>query len=125
MNVIDALEQDFTIDLTTFGRHTGRPHRIEIWFLYHEGAAYITGTPGPRDWYANVLADPSIVFHLKESMRADIPGHAEVVADPDLRRNVFHAPNSDWYRTMAPVERLVHESPMIRCELRLDEATVL
>ena len=123
MTLTEALERDFTIDLTTFGRRSRQARRIEIWFLYFEGAAYITGTPGPRDWYANVLADPSIIFHLKESLCADIPGRAEVVADRDVRRQVFHAPNSDWYRTMAPIDRLVAESPMIRCDLRLDEAT--
>ena len=121
----EALERDFTIDLTTFGRRSSHPRRIEIWYLHFEGTAYITGTPGPRDWYANVLSNPTIIFHLKESLRADIPGHADAVKDPELRRKVFHAPNSDWYRTMEPVERLVNESPMIRCNLRPDEATLL
>ena len=125
MTPAEALARDFTIDLTTFGRHSGRPRRIEIWYLYFENAAYITGTPRPRDWYANVLSNTSIIFHLKESLRADIPGRAHDVTDPDLRRKVFYAPNSDWYRTMEPIERLVQESPMIRCDLRLGEATLL
>ena len=125
MTINEALARDFTIDLTTFGRRTGRPRRIEIWYLYLDGAVYITGTPGPRDWFANVLSNASIIFHLKESLRADIPGRAEVVTDPELRRTVFHAPNSDWYRTMNPIEELVRESPMIRCELDLAAATML
>ena len=125
MDLQTALERDFTIDLTTIGRKSGRPRRLEIWYLYLDDTPYITGTPGPRDWYANVLANPSIVFHLKESLRADIPGVASNVGDPDLRHRVFHAPNSDWYRSMASIDRLVSESPMIRCDLDLAAATVL
>lgn len=120
-----ALATDFTIDLTTIGRRSGRPRRIEIWYLYLDEVPYITGTPGPRDWYANVLASPSIVFHLKEALRADIPGTAAVIDDPELRRRVFHAPRSDWYRSMASIDRLVAESPMIRCDLELEAATLL
>ncbi len=121
----EALQQDFTIDLTTIGRHTGLPRRIEIWYLNLDGATYITGTPGPRDWFANVRADPAIIFHLKETLHADIPGRAEVITDPELRRRVFHAPNSDWYRTMEPIDVLVEQSPMIRCHLELEDATLL
>lgn len=124
VNLAEALERDFTIDLTTIGRRSGLPRRIEIWYLLHHGAIYITGTPGPRDWYANVLANPAIIFHLKESLRADIPGRAEVITDPALRHAVFHAPKSDWYRSMESVEVLVAESPMIRCDLRLEEAVL-
>lgn len=123
--VLAALARDFTIDLTTIGRRSGLPHRVEIWYLYFDQTPYITGTPGPRDWYANVLSDPTIVFHLKESVRADIPGVAEVVDDRELRHRVFHAPNSDWYRSTTTIDRLVSESPMIRCDLDLGAATVL
>lgn len=53
-----------TIDLTTIGRRSGRPSRIEIWWFYIEGTFIITGTPGARDWYANVLADPNVSIHV-------------------------------------------------------------
>ena len=124
MTPADALARDFTIDLSTTGRRSGRARRIEIWYLYLDEVAYITGTPVPRDWYANVLSDAAIVFHLKESLVADIPGRAVPITEPGLRRDVFHAPNSDWYREMAPIDHLVAESPMIRCDLRLEEAVV-
>lgn len=125
MDVRTAIERDFTIDLTTLGRRTGRPRRVEIWYLLHEDTPYVTGTPGPRDWFANVLADPQVIFHLKESITADIPGSARPVKDPDLRFAVFHAPRSDWYRSMTPIERLVAESPMIALDLDLDSAVIL
>lgn len=32
--------------LTTTGRHTGTPHRIEIWFSLHDGIVYILSGGG-------------------------------------------------------------------------------
>jgi nitroimidazol reductase NimA-like FMN-containing flavoprotein (pyridoxamine 5'-phosphate oxidase superfamily) len=49
-----ALASDRVIDITTTGRQTGQPRRIEIWFHRANGNYYITGTPGqePADWVA-------------------------------------------------------------------------
>ncbi len=85
-----ALTQDRVIDITTTGRKTGEPRRIEIWFHRVEGRYYITGTPGPaRDWYANLVAHPGFTFHLKESATADLPATARPVTDPAERRKVL------------------------------------
>ena len=66
-----ALELGDVIDITTTGRKTGRPRRIEIRFHNIDGHLYITGTPGrPRDWYANLLAHPEFTFHLKCDLAA-------------------------------------------------------
>ena len=54
-SIQQALERDRTIDITTMGGKTGQPRRTEIWFHNVEGRLYITGTPGRRDWYANLL----------------------------------------------------------------------
>src|SRR3712207_9019649 len=50
---------DRVIDITTTGRKSGQPRRIETWFHHLDGQIYLTGTPGPRDWYANLVANPS------------------------------------------------------------------
>ena len=71
-----ALERDRTVDITTKGRRTGKPRRKEIWFHNVDGRLYLTGTPGRRDWYANLLAHPEFTFHLKRSVRADLPAKA-------------------------------------------------
>jgi deazaflavin-dependent oxidoreductase (nitroreductase family) len=87
-----ALAQDRVIDITTTGRRTGEPRRIEIWFHRLDGRYYITGTPGhPRDWYANLVAHPGFTFHLKESATADLPATARPVTDPVEREKVFAA----------------------------------
>jgi deazaflavin-dependent oxidoreductase (nitroreductase family) len=86
-----ALERDRTIDITTRGRKTGQPRRKEIWFHNVEGHLYITGTPGRRDWYANLLAHPEFTFHLKQSVRADLPARAVPILEQARRRAIMAA----------------------------------
>ena len=64
-----------TIDITTTGRKSGKPRRIEIWFYRFEESIYLSGMPGPRtrDWLANLMADPHFIFHLKHGVVADLP----------------------------------------------------
>jgi deazaflavin-dependent oxidoreductase (nitroreductase family) len=81
-----ALERDRTIDITTIGRRSGQPRRIETWSYYVDGRVYLSGSPGRRDWYANLLANPDFVFHLKRSVQADLPARARAVTDPAERR---------------------------------------
>ena len=111
-----------TIDITTMGRKSGLARRIEIWFLNVEGFIYITGSTGPRDWYANVLANPKLMFHLKESAKADLAATAQVVDDRAERRRVFEAATAKWYMDQEPLEDLIAEAPMIRIHFDQAEA---
>ena len=87
--VATALERDRVVDITTTGRHSGKAHRLEIWIHHLGGRHYITGTPGPRAWYANLVADPRFVLHLKESATADLPASAGRSPATAERREVF------------------------------------
>jgi len=84
-----ALARDRVIDITTVGRKTKRPRRIEIWFHNVDGSIYITGQPGRRSWYANLLAEPEFTFHLKEGVKADLPAKATPIIDVARRREVI------------------------------------
>ena len=84
-----ALARGRTIDITTIGRTSGQPRRIEMWYHYLDGQVYLTGTPGPRDWYANLLAHPAFTFHLKEGATADLAAQATPITDPAVRRAVL------------------------------------
>ena len=44
-DVREALAKDMTIDLTTIGRKSGEPRRIEIWMIKVGDRIVITGTP--------------------------------------------------------------------------------
>jgi hypothetical protein len=87
--VPDALTRDRTVDITTFGRRSGEPQRIEIWFHNLDGRLYITGLPGRRDWYANLQATSDFTFHLKHSVHADLPARARAITEPAERRAVL------------------------------------
>ena len=87
--ILRALASDQTIDITTIGRASGQPRRLEMWFHNLDGEIFITGTPGKRDWYANLLVNPAFAFHLKRSAIADLAARATPIVDPAERRAVF------------------------------------
>ena len=115
-----ALESDLVIDITTTGKKTGVPRRKEIWFHNICGELYITGTPGRRDWYANMIANPEFTFHLKQSTRADLPARATPVLDTARRQEVFQRIHevSQSRRTMRMnVDEWVARSPLVHVEI--------
>lgn len=119
-----ALANDLIIDIVTTGAQTGQERVTEIWFVRIDGEIFICGTgapndePGssrPRDWLANLKANPNFVFRLKESVQADLAAVAEEVTDEPTRRRVFSAPETQWYRDNGgSVERLVKTGPLVR-----------
>lgn len=84
-----------TVDITTIGAKTGRERRIEIWFYRVDDEIYLTTQPARRSWYANLLHHAQFTFHLKNSVRADLPATAEPVLDREARRHIFEAIISD------------------------------
>lgn len=86
-----ALATDRTIDITTTGRASGLPRRIETWFYRVGDRFFLSGSPGRRDWYANLLAEPRFTFHLKRGTVADLPARATPVTDAAARRAVMAA----------------------------------
>ncbi len=88
--------RDRTVDITTIGRHSGKPRRIEIWFHRVSGKYYLTGIPAKRDWYANLVANPHFTFHLKNDVHADLPATAIPITDEATRRRIFTAIVDDF-----------------------------
>ncbi|HWP74902.1 MAG TPA: nitroreductase family deazaflavin-dependent oxidoreductase [Methylomirabilota bacterium] len=74
--------------LTTIGRRSGRPRRIEIWFTRHASAYYLVAEHGRRSqWVQNLAADPAVRARVgARSFRA----HARVV-DPVAERELVRA----------------------------------
>jgi hypothetical protein len=115
-----------TVDIVTIGRRSGRPRVTEIWTTVVAGEIYLCGTPAaraglghePRDWLANLLAEPRFTLRLKQSVAAELPARAAPVTDRVLRQEVFSAPQSAYYREHArSLEDLVEHGPMVRVEL--------
>jgi deazaflavin-dependent oxidoreductase (nitroreductase family) len=114
-----ALEHDRTIDITTIGRKSGRPRRIEIWFHNLDGKLYITGSPGRRDWLANLRANPAFTFHLKNSVQADLPARARPIDDEAERRRVLAEILQKLGYSDDDLEARVADSPLV--EVTLEE----
>lgn len=99
--------------LTTTGRVTGRPHRIEIWFAVHDGIVYLLAGDRERsDWVSNLTASSEVLLELAGELR---PAHARLVA-PDSEEDALarrllvekYQPGygedlSEWGRTSLPV----------------------
>jgi deazaflavin-dependent oxidoreductase (nitroreductase family) len=94
-----ALVNGLTCDITTIGRVSGQPRRIEIWYFVVDGRVYLTGTPGPRDWLKNLRANPQLTFHIKEGAQADLPAHGLVIDAPAERQRVMGAvmAQNSWF----------------------------
>jgi deazaflavin-dependent oxidoreductase (nitroreductase family) len=98
--------------LTTLGRRTGRPHRVEMWFAVHGGRMYLLAGGRERsDWIQNIRANARVAVELAGVTRA---GMARVLppdaADDQLARELlvrkYAAVEDDleeWGRTALPV----------------------
>lgn len=114
-----ALEHGQTIDITTTGRESGRPRRLEIVFHNVGGRIYISGIPAlkRRSWLANLEADPHLTFHLKGSVRAELPARARIIGDEKERREILPHIARAWGRR--DLEQMVRYSPLIEVTLAL------
>lgn len=113
-----ALANDLVIDITTTGAKTGEPRRLEIWFHRIGGKYYITGSPGARGWYANLLDHPQFTIQFKETVQADLAAAARPVTDEAEKRQVFQAAVAEQtklaqYLADADIEDWVARSPLI------------
>jgi len=118
-SVKKALERDKTIDITTTGRKSGLSRRIEIWFHRLGAHTYITGTPGHRDWYANLKANPDFTFHLKGSVQADLPARARPILDDVERRRILLQILEKVEREASELDEWMRCSPLIEVEFEL------
>jgi deazaflavin-dependent oxidoreductase (nitroreductase family) len=79
-----ALSRGHLIDITTTGRKSGQPRRLEIVFHNIDGRLIISGSPSAdrkRAWLFNLEQDPHLTIHLKGSTKADLPATARVITD--------------------------------------------
>lgn len=98
--------------LTTTGRRTGRPHRIEIWYAADGDTLYLLAGGGrSSDWVQNLLADPAVLVELDGRVHSG-RGRVLDAGDEDERARslVFdkYAPRTDddltgWRARALPV----------------------
>lgn len=108
----DPADLDFGY-LTTTGRVTGRPHRVEIWFSLHRGTVYLlSGGRDRSDWVANLIAEPRVRFELGGDGRDVVarilePGDEEDALARRLLVQKYTSRDPDdlgeWGRTALPI----------------------
>jgi len=122
-SVKEAMDRGGIADITTIGRKTGEPRRIEIYFHQFDGHYYLTGRPSSRkrDWEANIEAHPEFTIHLKRGITADV----EVVgkSEPDaeergriLRRALIESWDSPPDGVDASLHKWMAAAPFIEFE---------
>jgi deazaflavin-dependent oxidoreductase (nitroreductase family) len=75
--------------LTTRGRKTGNPHRIEIWYVAHAGSYYLVSERREGShWVQNILNDPAITFSVGESNFAGKGRTVDPTREPELAQTV-------------------------------------
>ena len=112
--VRDALSRPVTVvDITTTGRKSGEPRRLEIVLHNIDGRLYISGQPSQRrrSWLANLEANPKFTLHVKRGARADLPATAREITDQAERRQVLEHVARNWKRD--DVDTMVQYSPLI------------
>jgi deazaflavin-dependent oxidoreductase (nitroreductase family) len=109
-----ALDRGGIIDITTTGRRSGEPRRIEIVFHNVGGQIVISGMPmrnRTRAWIHNLETNPNLTVHLKQAVSADLSGTARIVTDEAERRDLLVHVARNWNRT--DVDAMVAWSPLI------------
>ena len=73
----------------------------------------ITGRPGPRSWYADLVANPTFTFHLKESAQADLPARAIPITTPEEKARLLSAAPSLQQYIGDDLDSWVQGSPLV------------
>jgi deazaflavin-dependent oxidoreductase (nitroreductase family) len=115
---VPGLDGRRPIDITTTGRRTGKPRRIEIAIHVIDGRLFISGMPSPRtrSWIHNLEANPRMTIHVKDPAFArDLPATARVISDEAERREIMPFIAANWRRI--DIDRMVEQSPLIEVTL--------
>jgi deazaflavin-dependent oxidoreductase (nitroreductase family) len=113
-SIVRALSTSGVIDITTTGRRTGEPRRIEIAYHVIGGRIYISGMPSAartRRWLTNLEAHPAFTFHLKQGVTADLPARARAITGEVERRAILEHVARAWNRT--DIDQMVLYSPLV------------
>jgi len=123
----ESLKDEEYCYVTTTGRVTGKPHRIEIWFGLNNNTIYLlSGNKERSDWVKNMLKDSSVTVKIA---RKTFKAAARIVTDEQeamMARNMladkYHERKANgslgtWARTALPVAMDLMDHP----DLRRDE----
>jgi deazaflavin-dependent oxidoreductase (nitroreductase family) len=68
-----------TVQLTHYGRKTGQPHQVTIWFVISAGKVYLSTANIARQWVKNVQQTPRVRLNIGGEL---FDGQARFLSDP-------------------------------------------
>lgn len=85
MNLKDG--STLVADLTTTGRKTGQPRKVELRFLYYRGNFYATSTRvAGKHWCQNMIKNPAVEISAKGEK---IACTAKQITDDNFRKQIL------------------------------------
>lgn len=91
-----------TLKLTHYGRKSGRPYEVTIWYLVDDNRLYLVSANADRNWVRNVKARPAISLRVGNEV---FNGNVRVITDKQERDKVNRLTERKyWY--IAPMLRL-------------------
>ena len=91
-----------TLRLTHYGRKSGRPYEVTIWYLVDDGRLYLVSANAARNWVRNVKARPAISLRVGDEV---FNGNVRGITDTSERDKVNGlVMRKYWY--VAPMLRL-------------------
>jgi deazaflavin-dependent oxidoreductase (nitroreductase family) len=91
-----------TLSLTHYGRKSGRPYEVTIWYLVDKDGLYLISANAARSWVRNVRARPAISLRVGNEV---FNGNVREITDRQERDKVSGlVERKYWY--LAPMLRL-------------------
>lgn len=101
--------------LTTTGRISGKPHRIEIWFGVHDGRVLLmSGGRDRSDWVQNLQNDPRVHIEISDE---SFSGLASVLEEPSTADQMARTILVQKYGKDRDLEKWGRESLAIAIDL--------
>ncbi len=91
-----------TLRLTHYGRKTGRPYEVTIWYMVDDDRLYLASANAARNWVRNVKARPAISLRVGDEV---FNGDVRVITDKQEREKVSGLVERKYWYAM-PILRL-------------------
>ena len=91
-----------TLQLTHYGRKTGKPYQVTIWYLVGDDKLYLVSANANRNWVRNVKSRHAISLRIGEEV---FNGDVREITDPQEREPVALPYLHTW--TATHVNRLI------------------
>jgi len=91
-----------TLRLTHYGRKTGRPYEVTIWYVVDDGRLFLLSANAARNWVRNVKARPAVSLRVGDEI---FDGNLRAIADAQEREKVNGLVERKYWFVM-PVLRL-------------------